>query len=265
MSKKKKRRPERSSKPACLEGKWHFDLDVPTYDFFEHQNLEDYGDLGEVLENVIFYIEQGDFLRWEAVVCDELGLPLTARQEEALGDLLNFSDEADEDRILYINEIPRPDLLWYEIVRKIAPHLLLKEFKTYEIHYVSVLEDWGNLVAALEEHGEALSLPKGVEHPVEVVPADLRHKLWLQTCFDRLSGLGQEDELTLKNEEQQTRVQWFIRDLREHKESVEFLDLTLEKLLEVLILPSQDEPIFIRMMQEQLGLVSKQDRIAEHL
>jgi hypothetical protein len=39
MSKKKKRRPERPSKPACLEGKWHFDLDVPTYDFFEHQNL----------------------------------------------------------------------------------------------------------------------------------------------------------------------------------------------------------------------------------
>ena len=93
----------------------------------------------------------------------------------------------------------------------------------------------------------------------------MRHRLWLQMCFDQLSGLGQEDELTLKNEEQQDRIQWFVRDLREHKESIEFLDLTLEKLLKVLILPPQDEPIFVEMMKEQLGLSSMQDRIAERL
>jgi hypothetical protein len=71
--------------------------------------------------------------------------------------------------------------------------------------------------------------------------------------------------MTLKNEEQQDRIQWFIRDLRKYKESIEFLDLTLEKLLDVLVMPPQDEPIFIRMMQQQLGLTSKQSRIAEHL
>jgi hypothetical protein len=79
MARKRKQRP---TKPECLEGKWHFGPDVPTDDFFEHQNPEDHGDLGEVLENVIFCIEQGYFLRWEAIVCDELGLPLTARQEQ---------------------------------------------------------------------------------------------------------------------------------------------------------------------------------------
>ena len=84
-------------------------------------------------------------------------------------------------------------------------------------------------------------------------------------CFDRLSGLGQEDELTLRNEEQQDRIEGFIRDLREHKESVEALDLTLEKMLNVLVLPPQDEPIFLQMMQEQLGLASMQDRIAGRL
>lgn len=265
MSRKKKRRPQRPAKPACLEGKWHFDPDVPTYDFFEHQNLEDYGDLGEALENVVFTIEEGDFLRWEAVVCDELGLPLTARQEEALGDLLNFSDEEDEDRILYINEIPRPSEPWYEIVRKVAPHLLVVPYRTFDSHFDVIYDGWRNLVAALETDGEGLSLPEGVERPVEVVPADLRHRLWLQTCFDQLSGLGQEDELTLKNEEQQDRIHWFIRDLRVHKESVEALEMTLETMLRMLILPQQDEPIFSRMMQEQLGLVSKQDRITELL
>jgi hypothetical protein len=53
--------------------------------------------------------------------------------------------------------------------------------------------------------------------------------------------------------------------LRAHKESVEFLDLTLEKLLKVLILPPQDEPIFIEMMKKELGLASTQEKIAERL
>jgi hypothetical protein len=269
MARKKKKqrpaRPERPAKPACLEGKWHFGSDVPTYDFFEHRSLDDPADREEIIENVIESLERGEFLVWEAVVCDELGLPLTQKQAKALSGLLDFGDDPGEDRILYIDEIPRPSQLWYEIVREIARHLLVDQFKTHEIHYEGVLEDWNNLVAALEGHGEGLSLPKGAERPVEVVPAELRHRLWLQTCFDQLSGLGQEDELTLKNEEQQDRIQWFVRDLREHKESVEFLDLTLEKLLKVLILPPQDEPILIEMMQKELGLNSMQDKIAERL
>ena len=65
--------------------------------------------------------------------------------------------------------------------------------------------------------------------------------------------------------EEHSRIEEFIDCLREHKESVEFLDLTLEKLLKVLILPPQDEPIFVEMMTEQLGLSSMQDRIAERL
>src|SRR4026207_1112771 len=42
MARKKKQRP---AKPTCLEGKWTFGPDVPTDDFFEHQNPEDHGDL----------------------------------------------------------------------------------------------------------------------------------------------------------------------------------------------------------------------------
>src|SRR3954447_26327276 len=133
MARKKKKqrptRPARPTKPACLEGKWQFGPDVPTYDYFEHQDPSDHGDLGEILDNLLFAIEEGDFLRWEAVVCDELSLPLTAAQEEALGSLLNFNDDLVEDRILYINEIPRPAVPWYEIVRKVASHLLLEPYK----------------------------------------------------------------------------------------------------------------------------------------
>jgi hypothetical protein len=265
MSKKKKRRPERPSKPACLEGKWHFDPDVPTYDFFEHQNLEDQSDLGEVLHNVIFHLERGDFLRWEAVVCQELGLPLTARQEEALGGLLSFSDDPADDRILYIDGIPRPDVLWYEIVRKIARHLIVEPYRTFDSNFDVTYEGCRDITAALEKHGGGLSLPEGVKQPVDVVPTDLRHKLWLQTCFEALSGLGQEEELTLSDPEEHYRIEEFIAGLRRHRDSVAFLNLTLEKLLTILVLPPQDEPIFIDLMTRHLGLTSPGDPLASHL
>ena len=49
-------------------------------------------------------------------------------------------------------------------------------------------DGWKELVAALEQHGEGLSLPEGVDHPVEVVPAELRHRLWLQTVSGSFPG-----------------------------------------------------------------------------
>lgn len=93
----------------------------------------------------------------------------------------------------------------------------------------------------------------------------MRHKLWLQTCLGHLGGLGQDEDLTLQDPDEHYRIEEFIACLREHKESVEALDLTLEKILDVLVLPPQDEPIFLQMMQEQLGLASMQDRIAGRL
>ena len=51
----------------------------------------------------------------------------------------------------------------------------------------------------------------------------------------------------------------------QHKYTVEFFDLTLEKLLKVLILPPEDEPIFVELMQKELGLDSMQDKIAGRL
>lgn len=254
-----------TEKSTSLENEWEFGPDVPTYDFFQHRDIRDESDREWLVNDLIYALERDDFLQWEAVVCQELGLPLTEKQSQAVGNLLNFSDETDEDRVLYIDGIPRPNRLWYEIVRTVVPHLLLPQFKTFEVHYAVTTEGWKDLVAALEKHGEGLSLPEGVEHPVEVVPAEVRHRLWLQTSFEALSGLGQEKELTLKEQEQHYRIEWFIASLREHKESVEFLDLMLEKLLQVLVLPPQDEPIFVEMMKKELGLNSMQDTIAGRL
>jgi len=118
----------------------------------------------------------------------------------------------------------------------------------------------------LEAYGKDISLPVDVSKPIDIFPADLQHRLWLQTCFDALSGLGQEDELTLVNPEQREyRIEWFLQCLKEHKDTVQYLDLSLVTLLTRVIMPPKDEEIFVRSMTEQLGLPSSQARLAEFL
>lgn len=166
--------------PARL--RWEFDPNVPTYDFFEGQSLDDAEGLCEAAESFIYWLENGSFATWEAVACMEQGLPLTAEQEELLEGLLNFGDPDDEE-VLYIDETPRTSEPWHVILNKIAPHLLIEPFDTSAEYYDEQLEGWNQLTAALREHGRGLSLPAGASSVEEAVPADVRHRLWLQHAF----------------------------------------------------------------------------------
>src|SRR5436305_13860907 len=165
MSRKKKK--PAAQQPAPL--RWAFDPIIPTHDFLEEGPLDDPWNLQEAVEN---------FVSWEAVVCEEQGLPLTAGQKKALSGLLSFNDEED-DEILYIDEIPRPSEPWYVILNKIVPHLLIEPYRTFDPHGEAECDGWEQTSTALRENGQGLSLPPGVESPEEVVPAELRHKLWL--------------------------------------------------------------------------------------
>jgi len=90
--------------------------------------------------------------------------------------------------------------------------------------------------------------------------------LWLQYCFDELSGLGQEKELTLANEEQKTwRIEGFIERLRECKDSVEYIGLTLEELFKRVRLLQQDEEILIECLKEELNIKSESQKLHEVL
>jgi hypothetical protein len=93
----------------------------------------------------------------------------------------------------------------------------------------------------------------------------LQRTLWLQVCFDDLYGLGQEEELTLANENQQDRIKWFIHALRQQKDTVRYFDLTLNSLLTRVILPPEEEALFVPMMMEQLALPSPQAPLADYL
>jgi len=260
MSEKKRQpTPER---PGPI--RWEFGPKIPTDDFFSGRNLDDIFDVEEAVENFIFEMEDDRFLTWEAVVCHEQGLPLTRQQQAVLSELINFGDP-DDEQILYINETPRTTEPWYEIFRKIAPHLLVEPFRSLDTHTEVQCDGWANLVYCLAKHGGGPSLPQGTTTPVEVVPTELRHKLELQSCFDALSGLGQFDDATLEREDQHYRVDDFIDSLREHKDSVAHFDLTLDSLLTRVILADRDKPVFVKMMQEKLGLKFTTDRIADHL
>ena len=241
--------------------------DVPTRDFFkDHPNVDE-GKLDALVDSFVHWLNSDLFLTWEAVVCQETGQKLTKRQKAALGELLSFNDEDDEDDddgVLYIDEIPRPSEPWHVILNKIVPHLVVQPFDTADCRFDVMHEGWHQITQALKKHGKGLSLPEGATLET-VVPADIRHQLWLQVAFDVFSGLGQDPELTLENPEELDRVHDFLDRLREIPESVAYFNLTLESLLTRLILPEPDRPIFVRLVQAGLGLSSPQDLIAPHL
>ena len=238
---------------------------IPTYDIWQDYKMEDKSRLDELVEDIIYFMKRGYFLQWEAIVRQEQGLTLTEKQQQTLDELISFNDEEDE-RILYIDEMPRPSEPWYQTVSKVASTLVIDPFRTYEIYSAAVYEGFPNLLECLEEYGGDLSLPEGVDSPVEVIPIQTRHRLWLQICFDELAGLGQDEELTLVNEEQKSwRIEGFIDTLKENKASVLFFDLTLEKLLKLVILPPKDEEILVGEMLKRLALRSTQEKLAEAL
>ena len=119
----------------------------------------------------------------------------------------------------------------------------------------------------LENSAQDLSLPQGITSPPLVIPAGIRHRLWLQSCcFDVLSGLGQEEELTLENEKQKSwRIEEFIDSLKDYKDSVNYCHLTLDKLLQLVKLPPKDEKILVKSMLEKLGLESGSQQLYDFL
>ncbi len=253
----------RAEQPKPLD--WRFDPSTPTCDFFEGHNLDNVLDFQDAVANFIFAMERGEFLAWEAVVTQEQGLPLTQQQRAALEHLINLSDCHDNSRVRYINGMPRTDEPWYAILNKMVPRLLVEPFRTFEVHPREHFEAWRHLSTCLAECAGGLSFPVGATSPLEVIPLRLRHKLWLQDCFEFLSGLGHESDLTLQTESEHYRIDDFVEGLREHSDTIRYFDLTIESLLARLILPLTDRSLFIQAMQQRLGMTLPRERLADYL
>ncbi len=242
---------------------------VPTAEpLDEGKDLSDHGDLEDVVESLKHLIGESRYFIWEVVIREEQGLPLSEAHEEELDQLINFGDDDEED-ILYINEIPRPSEPWYETLIRVLPHILVEKLRSDGSHYEVITWGWPQLVEALEEHGKRLSLPEGVDDVLDVIPLELRRRLWLQSCLDELLGIGShwddDDVISLEQKEEHYRIDAFIEALRDHKDDIQALDLTLEKLWDILIMPPKERAIFVEMFTKALGLESSTDPIADHL
>jgi hypothetical protein len=241
-----------------------FAHEIPTVNFLGSLNLEEIDDLEEALDYFIFSIKSNYFLCWETVVQTEQGLPLTEVQKSLLADLIS-SNDGYEGPFFHINDMARPNEPWYEIAKKIAARFLQIRFKTNEANYEIICDGWAVLVDTLETHAQNLSLPKGAETPIDIFPLNLRHSLNLQFCFtEDLYGLG-IDETMLEDEEHHYRIEDFIQTLRVYKDSVQYLNLTLEKMLTRVSMPPKDEKIFIDLMIAKLGMNSPQEQLAKFL
>ena len=238
---------------------------VATEDVLESLDLDDPSELLEAIYNFDWMIESGRFLTWEAVIHQEQGLPLSEAHEDRLDKLLGFSD-CDEDRVLFIDEMPRPTEAWYETLRRLAPNLLQPVIRTGKEYYDGQIEGWRYIREVLMGHGGDLSLPPGASTPLEAVPDELRHRLELQDCLDVLVGIGQEHPdggyMLFRDKEQHWRLDHLVEGLWESRESIAFLGLTLESLREILEFPPGDREIFEAILREKLGLGSDTEPIA---
>jgi len=242
---------------------------VPTDEYaIRGRDLSDLENLEGVVESFVNLIEDRSYLVWEAVIRVEQDLPLSKAHQAMLRKLSMFNDE-DDERILFIDERPRPCEPWYDTLNRIAPHLLVETYDTASPPVEVIIEGWSRVVEALDEHGQHLSLPRGITVPVDVVPDELRNRLWIQTGFDVLLGIGSEGlsgkVISLEDEEELYRIDQFIEFLQIAREHVQALDLTLEKLLKVLVMPPRERDLFVELFLEALGLSSEMDPIAEVL
>lgn len=264
MARKRRRRTKKKKPSSAIN--WQFKPDVPVYDIFKYDREEKGFAYEMAFDDFIYTLKAGEYLLWEAVISKEQNLPLNEEHKKALGELLYFGDKDPEDRILYIDEMPRPKEPWYEVATKIFAGVLVEPFNTKEGMSSVIYEGWEMLVDILKEQGQHLSLPKGVKNPLKFLPVDIDHLLHLHLCFDALFGLGQEEELTLANPEQcEYRMKWFLDCIKEHKDTLQFFNLSLNSLLSRIIMPAKDEEIFIRLMTKELGLPSLDVKLADYL
>ena len=148
-------------------------------------------DLSEAVENFIYNMEKDEFRTWEAVIREEQGLVTMPVLIDLADELMSFGDPDEDDPVHYIDDIERCSEPWYEILRRIAPHLLIERLRTADVHDDVLLDGWPRIAAWVERRARGLSLPEGVRRPLDVVPEELRHRLWLQFCCNPLCGLGQ--------------------------------------------------------------------------
>ena len=228
--------------------------EAPEEDVLDGLDLSSWPHRHEAVSILESMLEGRDFLRWESVVREERGLPLTEAQESAIEELMSFSDDDDDEPILYIDGCARPTEPWYESVRRVAVELVLDRYDTAATHYDAEATLGAKLLDVVEQHAKELSLPAGCNAPVEVVPPDVRHRLRVQCAFDALGGIGQRSGgtvATLADPGESDRIDWFAKALRDNAGSLEALGWTLDDLLGHVVMPKGERDLLVEGLKDR--------------
>jgi hypothetical protein len=229
---------------------------VPVEDYLDAYELSSPAGRHDAVEDVVYLLESGRWLTWEAVVREEQGLPLGEAHELALDELLDFSDD-EEDRVLWIDESARPREPWYATVQRLARTLQVVRYVTSAAHYEGELTAGERLLLAVEEHGEHLSLPPGADRPYDAIGPELWDRLTVQVALDAFSGVGAGAEVVDAD-----RIDWFLRDLKARIASVVALDVSLDDVLAPLVMPHRERERLVRAVVQQLRIRDSTDPIA---
>ncbi len=252
---KRKRRPSEAKNRPNRPKQLQIDNSLPTYDYLADKNLADIDDVQQLLEDLILDLEMDYFLRWEAVMRQEQGFRLNDKQTEILAELRG--DEAESTQpILMINEMPRPRQFWYEIVQPIVPQLAVTQLDPTDPYFELYTQGWARLATALQTHTVHLTHPPQARAWQGLFTAALQHRLWVQYCFTQFVGVGAG--VTLTDESSQTRIDWFIKCIDTHRQSINHFGLTLETLLHHINLPETEQAALINKVVNTMNLESPQ-------
>jgi hypothetical protein len=208
---------------------------VPVDDVLDGIDLGTAEHLREAIEGISLDLENGRSLAWEAVLREEQQSLLSDAHVRKLDDLVSFSEDPDDERTLYIDEIARPPEPWYATVRRLLPHLIFDRYATWE-HLGGVASLGDARARSIEEHGRELSSPGGLTNPLDVIDPLTRHRLRVQATFGVLAGVGavlDGDTVTLTDPQERWRIEEFATALGACHDAMQALGWTLDDLLRV--------------------------------
>jgi hypothetical protein len=229
------------------------DDEPPREDVFDGLDLTNVADRREAVQILVDMLEGRTFLRWEAVVREENGLPLSNAQADAFDSHFVVSYNEEESTTAYIDDCARPAEPWYESVRRVAPLLVIEHFDTAAESHIENATIGARLLSAVEQNAGDLSLPFGCARPADVIAPGIRHRLRVQQVFNALAGLGQklgDDVITLAHPGFRGRIEMFAQVLRDNEASMQALGWTMDDLLNKVTLPQSERELLLEGLEE---------------
>ncbi len=241
---------------AAVEG---FPTDDPLDEFKELAERRDVA-AGEMVDIFVHLLSSKTYHTWEAIIRKEQGLSLTTGQQALIRGLLSFSED-DEGPILYLDGLARPAHPWYETLQFIAAKFVRQpsEMESFEV------EEWDELCEAVATFGRGLSVPPGIDDPMDTVSPDIRRRIAMQCCVEPLIGAGRWGNLGLSDPYSEWRIEALVEELERSGDIVRHFELTPATVNRFVEISPADAEFLAAELVRRLSMPGVDAPIADHL